>query len=246
MSNQKDIYRSKISTSYGIIIYTYDDDTIKFLMTLRRDTFCYECIIRGIYTDNELRDYVSHITKEERERILNYPFDMLWKDLWVSTKRRLYRIEYKKAHDKYKQYYDIILKLVNNMDKFDTELWEFPKGKMFSEETPLQCAFREFEEETNINKNHILHIKQAGTFKDSFIGNDNREYQSVYYLGYINEGTKINFTYNDCPYQMRNKYVSDEVMSIEWLSYENALLRSSPTKQKNLHDIYEFIFGIKH
>jgi hypothetical protein len=53
MSNQKDIYRSKISTSYGIIIYTYDEDKIKFLMTLRRDTFCYECIIRGIYTDYE-------------------------------------------------------------------------------------------------------------------------------------------------------------------------------------------------
>jgi hypothetical protein len=70
-------------------------------MTLRRDTFCYESIIRGIYTDAMLTDYISHITREERKRILEYPFDMLWKDLWVSTKRRLFRIEYNKAKAKF-------------------------------------------------------------------------------------------------------------------------------------------------
>ena len=42
MSCQKEIYRNKISTSYGIVAYTFVKDELCFLMTLRRDTFCYE------------------------------------------------------------------------------------------------------------------------------------------------------------------------------------------------------------
>lgn len=244
MYNHKDLYRTKISTSYGIVVYTYDKDEIKFLMTLRRDTFCYECLIRGIYNSREiLEDYISHITREERDRILNYHFDMLWKDLWVSTKRRLYRVEYKKAKEKFERNYDIIMTLVKSMVVFDNVLWEFPKGKITSEETTLQCALREFEEETNLNKHDIIYIKQAGTYEDYFIGNDGRKYQSVYYLGYINEGTKTPFTYQTCPHQMRNEYVSDEVMSIEWLSYKDALEKCSPTKKDILHKIYSYVYG---
>jgi len=100
------LYRSKkTSTSYGIIVYTYIENQLRFLMTLRRDTFCYECMIRGIYTDDMLPEYISHITRAERDRILAYPFEMLWKDLWVSVKRRLYRIEFKKAKEKFTQHY---------------------------------------------------------------------------------------------------------------------------------------------
>jgi hypothetical protein len=44
---------------------------------------------------------------------------------------------------------------------------------------------------------------------------------------------------------MRTKYVSDEVMSIEWLSYEDALDRCSPTKKIILGDIYRFLYGVK-
>ena len=236
-------YKPKASTSYGIIVYTYQREELRFLMTLRRDTFCYESIIRGLYTDNMLTEYISHITRAERTRILEYPFDMLWKDLWVSPKRRLYRIEYKKAKEKFMENHTKIILHVTNLDQFDTELWEFPKGKLFYEETPIQCALREFEEETNIKKNNIILVKKAGTYDDSFTGNDQRQYQSMYYLGLIHNGSSIPFTYHPCPHQMRDDYVSDEVMSIEWLSYENALKRCSPTKQAILTTIYKYLQG---
>ena len=234
---------SKPSISYGLIVYTYDHDEIKFLMTLRRDTFCYESIIRGIYTNDMLEDYVSHITIEEKERILNYPFDMLWKDLWVSVRRRLYKIEYKKAKDIFKKNYDRILSLVNDLIVFDPVKWEFPKGKMFSEETSVQCAMREFQEETNINHKYISILKNSSTYTDCFIGNDSKEYKSVYYLGFIKNGLSIPFTYYKCPFQMRNDYVSDEVMSISWLSYQDAYELCSPNKREILEQIYVHLFN---
>ena len=236
-------HTKKISTSYGIIVYTYIQNEIRFLMTLRRDTFCYECIIRGIYTEDMLYEYISHITKAERERILKYNFDMLWKDLWVSTKRRLYRIEYKKAKERFMHNYDKIMNTVSSMKQFDNELWEFPKGKMFLEESHLECALREFEEETNINKQNIILVKKAGTFTDSFTGNDLRTYQSVYYLGLIHSGEDIKFIYHTCPHNMRNDYVSDEVMSIDWFSYEEARKKCSKTKQVILDNVYNYLKG---
>lgn len=242
----KEMYRAKISTSYGIVVYTYDNDELKFLMTLRRDTFCYECLIRGMYLSNEvLKDYISHITREERDRILEYPFDMLWKDLWVSTKRRSYRVEYKKASEKFQENKNIILEQVTQMDTFDPPSWEFAKGKMFSEETPIQCALREFNEETTIPVSDVKVIKQAGTFQEAFYGNDNRKYQSVYYLGLIQDGTKKPFVYQNCPHNMRQPYVSDEVMSINWFTFDEALEVSSPTKKTILFQIKNFLCGLK-
>jgi 8-oxo-dGTP pyrophosphatase MutT (NUDIX family) len=244
--SQKEIYRSKISTSYGIVIYTFVNDEIKFLMTLRRDTFCYECMIRGMYnTFDDLKDYISHFTPSEKDRILNHPFDMLWKDLWVSPKRRLYRIEYKKAKEKFTKNYDLIMSLVKNLNQFDAEMWEFPKGKMFSEETPIECALREFEEETNISKESINLIKHAGTFEDSFVGDDRRKYESVFYLGYIHKGDTIPFSYKSCPHNMREDYVSDEVMSIDWLSYKDAMVRCSANKKEILRQVYQFVYGVR-
>ncbi len=243
--SEKEMYRSKISTSYGIIVYTFINDEIKFLMTLRRDTFCYECMIRGMYTTYDvLKDYVSHFTESEKIRILTYPFDMLWKDLWVSTKRRLYRIEYKKAKEKFTKNYELIMTLVKNLTTFDNEMWEFPKGKMFSEETPVQCALREFEEETRINQDVIHYVKQAGTFEDTFVGDDRRKYESVFYLGYIHEGDKIPFSYIACPYNMRDNFISDEVMSMEWFSYKDALVRCSVNKKDILRQVYQFVYGM--
>ena len=235
--------KSHIATSYGVIVYTYINDDLRFLMTLRRDTFCYESIIRGLYSDDVLAEYISHITRDERQRILTYSFDMLWKDLWVSPKRRLYRIEYKKAKEIFLAHYTYIINHVTQLDVFEQELWEFPKGKMFHDETTIQCALREFEEETNINKQTIILVKKAGNYEDSFTGNDQRTYKSIYYLGLIHKGGESPFVYQQCPHGMREDYVSDEVMSIEWLSYEDALTRCSPTKQVILGNVYRYLCG---
>jgi len=129
------------------------------------------------------------------------------------------------------------------MTVFENELWEFPKGKMFENETPVQCALREFEEETNIKKSNVILVKKAGLFEDAFIGNDRRTYQSIYYLGLIHQGADISFSYQPCPHGMRADYVSDEVMSIEWCTYEQAMLRCTPTKQVILKNIHQYLTG---
>jgi ADP-ribose pyrophosphatase YjhB (NUDIX family) len=238
----KVVVRNKISISYGLIVFTYSKEGEKmFLMTQRRDTFSYECILRGLYTNDILEEYVNNTTKEERARFYIHNFDTLWKDLWVSTKRRLYRLEYKKAKELYEHNLDLILLLLSKNKDCGKAIWEFPKGKLFSEETTYQCALREFEEETHIKKSNVSIIKEAGHYDDNYEGTDHNMYRSVYYLGYIPRGTDIKINYLQCPWNVRSKYISDEVMDLKWFTVEQTLALCSPSKQQIIQSILKFL-----
>ena len=234
--------RNKISTSYGLIVFTYNKEgKMLFLMTQRRDTFSYECILRGLYTLELLPEYVMNMTRDERARFSNHNFDTLWKDLWVSTKRRLYRMEYKKASEIFEKNYQLILSLIEECPAFGKDIWEFPKGKMFSEETTYQCALREFEEETHIKKSNITIVKEAGSYEDHYEGTDHNMYRSVYYLGYIPRGCDIPIHYLPCQYNVRTRYISDEVMDLKWISAEDTLERCSDSKKRIVQSIVDFL-----
>lgn len=241
----KVMVRNKIMTSYGLIVFTYHQGKTLFLMTRRRDTFSYECILRGHYTEEILQEYVFNTTKEERDRLLKYPFDSLWKDLWVSTKRRLYRMEYRKAKEMFDRNGDTIRQMICDCPTMGKDVWEFPKGRMFSEESGFQCALREFEEETNIKRTHVSVIKNAGIHEDNYRGTDHNMYRSIYFIGYIHNGVDIPISYQPCPYGMRNDYISDEVMDLKWLTYEESIDLCNPTRRTIMESVHSYISELR-
>lgn len=242
VNHPKSIVRSKITTSYGLVVYTYDENkTLRFLMTQRRDTFSYECILRGMYSEDLLNEYISNLTEEERERLSTLSFELLWKDLWVSPKRRLYRLEYNKAKQHFEERRELLIDLMSKISVIGKDIWEFPKGRLFNEESTYQCALREFEEETMIKKSLVSIMKRAGYLEDNYEGTDHRTYRSIYYIGYIENGTKYPFQYQDCPHQVRKPYISDEVMDMKWVTFDEALELSTPSKQVVVRESYQRI-----
>lgn len=233
--------RNKISTSYGLVVYTVYKSQPMFLLTRRRDTFSYECILRGMYTPELLLEYVSNTTADERRRLLQYDFDNLWKDLWVSTRRRLYRTEMKKAGECWKSNVDLIRKLVRECAEEGKDLWDFAKGRRFIEENIYQCALREFEEETGLSRNLIKIVDEAGSYEDNYQGTDHKMYRSIYFLGYISNGMALKFHYTNCPYQMRDPYISDEVMEMKWMDYKTALEMIIPSRKALLERVHRFL-----
>jgi 8-oxo-dGTP pyrophosphatase MutT (NUDIX family) len=237
----KTMVRNKILTSYGLVIYTICQDQTMFLLTRRRDTFSYECILRGMYTPELLIEYVSNTTPDERRRLLSYEFDDLWKDLWVSTRRRLYRTELRKAKECWTQNISYIRKLVETAPREGKDIWDFPKGRRFVEETTHECALREFEEETTLSKDLVKIVNEAGCYEDNYQGTDHKMYRCVYYLGFIPNGTTIDIIYQPCPYKMRDPYISDEVMDIRWVNYSTAMDMITPTRRAVLERAYDFL-----
>ena len=96
--------------------------------------------------------------------------------------------------------------------KWEETEWEFPKGRRNFKEKDLECALREFEEETGILSSKISIIENVLPFEEIFIGTNHKSYKHKYFLAYMNE-----------PDEYLNNFQVTEVSKIEWKSLEQCL-----------------------
>ena len=96
--------------------------------------------------------------------------------------------------------------------------WEFPKGRRVFGETDIDCAIREFQEETDI-KLQIENINKY-IFKEKFFGTNNNEYCNNYFISdYSLSLSKDDSIY----YDSRNKIKSSEIRKIGWFTVEQTI-----------------------
>ena len=75
--------------SYGILLFKKDDDGVdKLLMIERKDSLSYIEFLRGKYKTLEnivfIRLLIDRFSDNEKKKILNDEFDILWSNLWVN------------------------------------------------------------------------------------------------------------------------------------------------------------------
>jgi 8-oxo-dGTP pyrophosphatase MutT (NUDIX family) len=217
-------------TSYGIILFKSIDQGIRYLMIRRKDSFGYIDFLRGKYilhNIEQLQNMFNEMSIEEREKIKTYNFETLWKQMWGDI---LQSSQYKNEELSSQKKFDILKNgiqidneytsletLINNCTTVwkETE-WEFPKGRRNFQEKDLDCAIREFEEETGISKKKITIIDNIIPFEEIFIGSNHKSYKHKYFLAYMEtkEEDKTVSLYN---------YQQTEVSKIEWKSLEECL-----------------------
>jgi 8-oxo-dGTP pyrophosphatase MutT (NUDIX family) len=107
---------------------------------------------------------------------------------------------------------------VKNIKENDTEQeWGFPKGRKKLRESDIDCALREFCEETQLCKDDIIINKEISPFQEIFFGTNNILYKHVYYIANIvNENTELLID-NTCIEQIR------EIRALKWFSYNEVL-----------------------
>jgi 8-oxo-dGTP pyrophosphatase MutT (NUDIX family) len=218
-------------TSYGIILFRPSLDGLQFLMIRRKDSFGYIDFIRGKYNPQNLQQLlttVDEMSLEEKNRILTLPFETLWREMWGES-----NIQYKNEEVSSKKKFDIMnegifynnsdvlitLKDIVNMSTTnwkETE-WEFPKGRRNQKEKDLDCALREFEEETGILKTDVTVIENVLPFEEMFIGSNHKSYKHKYFLAFMDKTTDI---YNK---NNLNNFQKTEVSKLEWKSIDNCL-----------------------
>lgn len=235
-------------TSYGIILaYIQEGQEPKFLLEQKRDTYGFIDFIRGLWTTiDNVYDALSLMTKEEKERLINYSFDEIWDDIWISKYLSIYKDGKARAKRKYdslgdikKFIYDYEIMIGNPVKNTCSSTireapWGFPKGRADTGEDYIKCALREFEEETQIPASKIR-VWQLGPYTETFIGHNNRLYHTVYYLAYCNELLPIKYIEtNDV---IRKKMVSDEVSDLKWVTYREACALINPRRQALLKKV---------
>ena len=225
-------------TSYGVIVFRRCDEGIQYLMLRRKDSFGYIDFIRGkysIYNIYQIQNIINEMSLEEKQRLLNEPFDELWKNMWGETSISQYKneeISSRKKMDLIKLGVIINNKIITLEDiikqsttEWSETEWEFPKGRRNYKEKDIDCALREFEEETGIDSSKLTIVENLLPFEEIFIGTNHKSYKHKYFLAFMNSQDDY-----------LNNYQITEVSKLEWKSFDKCLeaIRPYNLEKKNL------------
>ena len=241
--------------SCGNLLFRQDKDEPQILMIQRKDSLCYIEFLRGkydIYNLEYIQTLIDKCNIEEKINLLKKPYETLWVDLWMIddghdfTKSN----DYFKGNEKFnrlKQGYhykkkDFFVNLEYFIKKTKTNYpmteWEIPKGRRNKRETNLECAIREFQEETNYQNDDYQLICNVNPLSEEFVGENNVRYKYIYYLGYLTNYDK------DVYIDPQNKDQITELKGIKWFTQTEALeiIRDyHHSRRKIIEDIFIFI-----
>lgn len=217
---------------------------IKILLIRRKNSLGFIEFMRGRYDlqdTNSVVHLIEQMTDEERDMLLHQTFDEIWVKLWKNTSRnKLYEKEYSLSLEKFEGLDKQIIHATQ--PKYDIPEWGFPKGRRNYYEKDLDCAKREFSEETGLDDSDITILDRIYPIAETFTGTNQVKYKHVYFLATTQTLKKLNATNSELQKQ--------EVGDIGWFSYKEVmeLIRPYHTERKKLVDdfIYFLAFNIRY
>jgi 8-oxo-dGTP pyrophosphatase MutT (NUDIX family) len=246
--NSQNIKTNIPITSYGIVLYTYEKDKyLKYLVCQRRDSISYIQYLQDLIEEKNILKYINLMSKEEKKRCLEYYYKndshSIWKDLWVNHKSKIYINEYNRCTKMFQKNMEKYIEYFKDEYTGQNEnQWFFPKGRIHKDENEIECAIREFEEETNINSKNIS-VNKNISFEEYYIGSNNLIYKTVYYIAYIPYIPKKVYKYY--PSNIRTKFISSEIYDMEWLEFNDVIQKLDETKKDVLTKINNYILKKK-
>ncbi len=215
------------------------NELISFILVNRRHSLNYIDFIRGKYNvnnKNEIIKMCSYMSLHEINLIKNENFNNLWKNLWLkNAHKKKYSDEMNLSKIKFTN-----LKNLGTLNNINTEYlsteWEIPKGRKNQNETNLQCAIREFKEETSLSSDYYHIISCLDPIHDLFIGTNNKEYKHIFYTAILNNNFDINTDF-------KNNEI-EEVRSCKWDELNNLIRPYNNNKINILTNIFLFILNI--
>jgi ADP-ribose pyrophosphatase YjhB (NUDIX family) len=245
--------------SYGIALCRRNaqkNNKTEILMIKKRYSYYFFNFVMGHYKKNDIKKLkylLDHMTFNEKIDILSMNFDILWYKVWLyfpnSNRNKLKHYNGKeksqmtKLYLKKKHKFEIsfsescnrryLTKLIQQ-SKHASSVWEVPKGRCKIKESHVDCAVREFYEETNINSSKYTILKSKPiihSYKD-----ENVIYKSIYYIAKLKAdhddlSPVVNFT--------KINQIS-EIKDIKWICYsEIDFLYINPYFKKKIQCIFK-------
>lgn len=224
-------------TSYGIICYNLKHNIKHYLMIQRRNSLYFTEFIRGKMNNKKqdktkfnieyMKLMIQNMSKKEHLLLETKTFDELWKYLWRETR---YSNDYKYSKTKFNKIKQGILvngKLItlDNLlqqtpSLYDSPEWGFPKGRRstFFEEN-IQCAKREFIEESGILPNQFEILEYIAPLNENYTSQNGNSYKSTYYIAKCNVNLEL---------KIRNEKQAQEVEHLGWFPLEKCLNQIRP------------------
>jgi 8-oxo-dGTP pyrophosphatase MutT (NUDIX family) len=187
-------------------------------------------------------DIIYEMTNEEKRGILERTFDECWLELWGSVQNSYYKNEKIFAREKFtmlmrgvyikSDYYNTKTLIEESDTNWETPEWGFPKGRKNLNERNIDCAVREWCEETGLPHDSISVLENVTPYNEYVIGSNYQSYRDNYYLG------KFVGKY-DIPIYFQKKEISDA----KWASLSEIKELVRPYHKERI-EIIEKIDGI--
>lgn len=178
-----------VKKSCGVILIDYSAaSTPRVVLVQRRYTYAFGDFVHGRYDtsrpESALR-LLRDMTVDERLLIWGWDFQAIWARVWLraSVNPDLYarkRQIFYSAWGSEKRLQSLI-QVSSLAPAVEGPEWEIPKGRAHGGESDLECAIREFGEETGIPKKSYQILPTFRLEMPYTIGSI--EYQNVYFLG---------------------------------------------------------------
>jgi 8-oxo-dGTP pyrophosphatase MutT (NUDIX family) len=187
-------------TSVGIIPFTINKQTreIKYLMIQRKHSVGFVDFVKGKYILHnkvQIISLLSVMTEIEHLRLTTEDFGVMWREMWggaedIAAREKLEHLR-NGVMTNYNFYTlgDCIKEA--STTKWTQNDWGFPKGRKNFNETDINCALREFTEETGVEESLISIITNIMPYEEIFTGSNFKSYKHKYYLGYIENGEAL-------------------------------------------------------
>ena len=141
----------------------------------------------------------------EYQALRTKDFDELWKEIWSNStddKSVEHNLEYYRAKEQFTILKEYILPQIAHRINitYNVPEWGFPKGKRNGGESNLECAIREFEEESGLEESDYIVLDRLYPLIENITGSNGVNYKHVYYIGLLNPDlnkTKIKINQNN-------------------------------------------------
>ena len=201
-------------TSIGIILFRKNMGILEYLMVCRKDSFGYSDFIKckfPIMDEDYLMTLINEMTVNEKQRLLSLcssiECDKLCDNFNHSglEKKIIYIDNELKKNGYTTKLRDLIKKSTTIWEEPE---WGFPKGRRNNLEKDLDCAIREFEEETGYKRGSIKLIENIIPYEEIFVGSNYKNYKHKYYIAYMNDIVDT------------TKYQRSEISDMKWKTHD--------------------------
>ena len=226
--------------SYGLILIDKPmlpvKDPFKILMVRRKDSMAYTEFLRGKY-DLDNIDYIktllSNMTESEHQNLKTLDFNELWTLHW-GVGRDHHSKEFEISKEKFTNLN--MAELSEGIRGYQEPEWGFPKGRRAPRESDIECAIREFSEETNICRDSYIICKNL-LLSETFLGTNAILYKHEYFVAVLRNPESIDLE------QALTIMQKKEVSAIEWKTTSECKILTRPhyIQRSNLLESFEKI-----